>query len=118
MMMKGNVEQTTKSEKVLNQKSIGFSLNSKEKVIIDFPKEGEVVSPPHYAFSIRTNVPVIKIELSVNGGNWRPCREAAGKWWYDWNEFKSKTYAVHARSILTDGRKIISSLRRFVVNEK
>jgi hypothetical protein len=106
------------SKKLTKQNSFAFSKDSKEKITIDFPKEGEVISSSHYAFNISTNVPVAEIELSVNGGNWRPCREAVGKWWYDWSGYKSGTYAVHARSSLPDGRKIISSLRRFIVKMK
>ena len=101
--------------KLSRQYELTFSKNSREKVHINYPKEGQNISSPSYTFNISTNVQADRVELSIAGGNWEPCREALGTWWYDWYDYEPGPYAAHARLVLFDGRKIVSSLRRFVV---
>ena len=56
---------------------------STESVTIDYPCEGEVVQPGHYAVRI-SGAPESDIELSVNDSDWMVCRSAVGYHWFDW----------------------------------
>ena len=53
-------------------------------VLIDFPREGEMVRPPHYTIRLSTPKPA-PVEVSINGGPWQPARESCGYQWVDWN---------------------------------
>ena len=88
------------------------------KVEIDYPKEREVVSSQQYTFRISTSGPAEKIEVSIGGGLWQPCRKADGQWWYDWQGYSSKKYDIQARALSSDGKKYMSSFRSFIVSIK
>jgi hypothetical protein len=89
-----------------------------EKITVEYPKEGERINSTHYAFKISARFPVVKVEVSLDGGAWKACRQAAGHWWFDWTGFSSKNYVLHARARTKDGAEHMSSVRRFVVNAK
>jgi hypothetical protein len=77
--------------------------NSPAKITIDFPKEGESINSMHYSFKIATHIPGVKVDVSLNGGGWVPCREAAGHWWFDWSAYSTGTYKLQARAALPGG---------------
>ena len=83
-------------------------------VYIDHPGEGEKVLTGHYAVRIgvdRSNC----AELSINGGDWVPCRKSVGYFWYDWWPNKSGSYRLVVRAKLQDGSTIKSPVRTFTV---
>ena len=52
-------------------------------ITIDYPRENEKVMVGHYA--VRVSAPSgAQVELIVNNGEERPCRESIGFYWYDW----------------------------------
>lgn len=53
-------------------------------VSIDYPAEGEIVRPGHYAVRL-TAAGAAQAQLRVNGGEWTDCREAVGHYWLDWS---------------------------------
>lgn len=51
---------------------------------IDYPQEGEMVYPGHYA--VRIGAPGAEaVELSINEGPWLECRKSVGYFWHDWD---------------------------------
>ncbi|MBV9079911.1 MAG: hypothetical protein JO102_02190, partial [Elusimicrobia bacterium] len=53
------------------------------KPSIDFPVEGELVLPGHYA--VRVSAPEGSgPEISTDGKQWNACRPAVGYFWFDW----------------------------------
>ena len=91
---------------------------SMNTVIIDYPQEDEVITSQHYTFRMSAAISAVKVDVSIDGGNWQPCRKSQDHWWFDWENYKSKNYAMHARLHSIDGGKHFSSLRRFVVKLK
>lgn len=85
---------------------------------IDYPQEDEVITSQHYTFRISAPISALKVDVSIDGGNWQPCRKSMGYWWFDWDNYKSKKYAMHARLHANYGTKPFSSLRRFIVKLK
>jgi hypothetical protein len=83
---------------------------------IDYPNEGERVSPAGYTFRVGAEERLAFAEISVDRGPWQPCRQACGFWWYDWNGYAPGEHAVAARAVAQDGRTLNSTLRRFVVD--
>jgi hypothetical protein len=90
----------------------------RDMVKIDYPEEGEVITSHQYTFRISTGTPGAEVDVSIDGSNWMPCRESLGHWWFDWNTYKSKRHALHARVYAKDGGRYVSSLRRFIVKLK
>ena len=88
------------------------------EIMVEYPKEGERINSTHYAFKISARIPVVKVEVSLDGGRWKACRQAAGHWWFDWTGYSPKNYVLHVRARSKEGAEHLSSVRRFVVNAK
>jgi len=84
------------------------------QVVIDFPVEGEIVTSPAYACRIGVS-PTDRVEVSIDGKEWLPCRESVGYWWYDWSGYNAGPHTLQARIPSTGKRFIKSSLRQFTV---
>ncbi len=67
-------------------------------VFIDYPREGEIVSAGHYTVRIGTVPAAATVELSIDGGVWTPCREAAGYWWFDWSGIGAGPHHLQVRA--------------------
>ena len=78
----------------------------KTYVVIDHPKDGEVLSSHHYA--VRIGASGNAAEMSIDGSDWKPCRLAAGYFWFDWSSIPSGQHKLTAR-IKTAGGKSKSS---------
>ena len=81
---------------------------AKDFVAIDFPKGGEVLNPSHYA--VRISASRAPVEISIDGSAWKPCRQAAGHFWFDWSKIPSGAHKLAARARTPDGRTIKSKV--------
>ena len=84
-------------------------------VVIDHPAEGEIVSGLAYVMRIGASAGG-HVEVSINNGDWAPCRNSAGYWWFDWGYFKPGPHTITAR--IVDGKgKILkkSAVRKCTV---
>lgn len=86
------------------------------KASIDFPKEGELVTSPHYSFRIEAPLNAEKVEICIDGSPWQLCRYASGRWWYDWSGYQSGEHEVVVRTLPFDSRNYLLSTRRFSVS--
>jgi hypothetical protein len=84
-------------------------------VWIEYPQPGEVVRRPHYTLQVCASSEAVGVDVSIDGGDWRPCRESMGLWWYDWTGFSPGQHHAFARIALDDGRLEVSQPRRFIV---
>lgn len=83
----------TSADKTARPKKAGRT----SRVTIDYPQEGEVLTGPTYAFRISGVPAKAQAEVSVNGTEWRPCREAVGLWWFDFSGYSDGEYELRAR---------------------
>ena len=81
---------------------------------VDFPAEGELVFPGHYAVRIHA-LDAAAVEVSVDGGPWSPCREALGYHWHDWNPSEPGSHEIVAR-VKIGGRWKRSKTRACIVS--
>ncbi len=65
-------------------------------IVVDFPKEGEIITNSCYAFRIGASEGNT-VEISIDSGNWENCRPAAGFWWYDWANYSPGLHFIKAR---------------------
>jgi len=99
---------------VVKKSSKKVSSGFKKKILtIDFPKENEVITSPHYAVRITSSENSL-VELSVNNGPWKPCRydhDGSGSWywWFDWSNYLKGPHKLVARIKDAKGRVIKKS---------
>jgi hypothetical protein len=76
---------------------------------IDYPQEGEAVTAPQY--TVRVTVPegAPFVDVSVDKGEWQPCRFAVGHWWFDWAGYSAGQHTLRARVVGPDGNETIVS---------
>lgn len=85
----------------------------RREVSIDYPVEGEAVRPGHY--SIRLTAPAAaQAQIRLDGGEWKPCRDAVGHFWYDWSPVGGPAL-IEARARAGAGRWTAAPARRCVV---
>ena len=78
-------------------------------VLIDYPKENEVITGgSHYAVRIGASSDGA-VELQINGPEWLPCRFNAGYWWYDMHDLKAGAKKITARLLDSTGKTIKKS---------
>lgn len=84
-------------------------------VAIDYPQVQEAIRHPEYSLRLTTVPEAASVEVSIDGGDWRPCREAVGHWWYDWSGFSNGRHELMARVRKTDGDLAVSPVRETLV---
>lgn len=85
-------------------------------VQIKCPREGEEIAQPSYTFQLAAKPGTEGVEVSIDQGEWLPCREALGLWWYDWSGFDKGEHELAARARRSDGIAPRSSTRLFSVS--
>ena len=89
-------------------------LLSAPSVAIEYPKQDEVVRHPEYTVRICAREHADAVEVAFDQGDWQPCREALGFWWFDWKGFDSGEHEIVARS-RKNGLNSRSEAREFFV---
>ena len=85
------------------------------EITVDYPQEKECVISPDYTFRIAAAA-ASRVEISIDDGEWRPCRPADRYWWYDWSGYMSGKHQAVARiQPQNDGQKSTSQTCRFRV---
>lgn len=82
---------------------------------VDFPQQGEKVTGLQYTLRVSAPAEAGRVELSVDQGDWRPCRESVGYWWFDWADYGPGEHEFTARVHTLDGRVLLSEPRQCVV---
>jgi hypothetical protein len=67
-------------------------------IIIDYPTANEAIVGFHYAIRIGASSDGA-VEISIDSADWLPCRNAAGYWWFDWENFSPGTHTITARIV-------------------
>lgn len=83
-------------------------------VLLDYPQQGETVRAGHYAIRIAAK-DGLKVEVSIDGGVWTECRNAAGYYWYDWTPAAPGQHQIVARATNGGPRPKLSEERVVVV---
>ena len=82
-----------------------------DMVQIDYPKNNEEISIGT-GYTVRISATeCAAVEISVNDGEWKPCRNASGYWWFDWDETEAGKYKLYARMVKSSGEIIVSKRR-------
>jgi hypothetical protein len=84
---------------------------------IDFPQEGELVVPGHYAVRI-TAQPGFDVEISTDGKIWQFTRPSVGFHWFDWYPAKPGRTVLSVRVKSGKSRWKTASERECVVLDR
>lgn len=83
----------------MKKKTATTGRKPKYEITIDHPKNGEVIThKAHYAIRVGTPNQGI-VEISIDGGNFVPCRHSVGYWWYDWVNIPLGEHTIVARLV-------------------
>ncbi len=86
----------------------------KKQVVIDHPIEGEIIRSHTYTFRIGAT-PTDRVEVSIDGKEWRPCRPSVGYWWFDWSGYNAGPHRIKARIPGAGNRFVASKPRQVTV---
>lgn len=84
------------------------------QVSIDYPQENEKIVSSNYTFRVSAPLDAERVELSLDNGEWRPLRQAAGFWWYDCAGIAAGPHDAALRIIQAGGRALSLQPRRFI----
>lgn len=83
---------------------------------IDYPGTGETLAPGQpYSFRIAAPGDAKEVRLSIDDGDWKPCRCDNGYWWYDWTAQAPGDHVAVSRVIEADGSVLVTQPRLFKV---
>ncbi|MDE2038403.1 MAG: hypothetical protein KGO96_02670 [Elusimicrobia bacterium] len=92
---------------ILRRKHQGKKRES-ARLSVDFPRQGEIISFPTYTLRLSAPQDLKNVEVSIDGGAWRACRQAEGFWWYDWSDYDDGEHSIVTRVELREGRMLAS----------
>jgi hypothetical protein len=84
-------------------------------VTVDFPQEKEVVTSPEYTLRLGASLDAAQVEVSIDGSDWKACRESVGFWWFDWSGYSKIAHKISGRVTTKDGRVVYGDPRSFSV---
>lgn len=82
---------------------------------IDYPRQGETITGAGYTFRVSAPLDSRVVEVAIDQGPWKPCREASGFWWFDWSGYESGEHQLVARLVTAEGRPISTEPHEFLV---
>ncbi len=83
-------------KKSVKKKDVKENSRKRHYVVVDFPEDNEIISHCDYTVKIGASNGDC-VEVSVDGGNWFPCRRAEGYWWFDWLNYPEGFHKIEAR---------------------
>lgn len=78
--------------------------------LIDYPQQDETLLCPQYTIRL-TAEKARYVEVSINNGEWQPCRINSGYWWYDWHLMGPGSLSIIARMKTSDSTWQQTSVR-------
>lgn len=96
-----------------NHDGMTKAVQSRPAVRVECPGEAAVIARPSYTIHIAAGPGADSVQVSIDHGDWLPCREALGLWWYDWSGFEKGPHELSARSRAGEGIPTDSAPRRF-----
>ena len=83
------------------------------RISVEYPQEGELITSSSYTFRIDGSAP--RVEIAIDGGDWRPCRRSDDYWWFDWSDYDSGRHQAIVRSAQRTGLEFATRTCRFLV---
>ncbi len=88
------------------------TLTIDEHVTQDFPKENEVITSSHYTLRFSASYETKAVEVSIDNGPWKYCRQTDGYFWFDWTNYTSGRHEIRARARLQDNETDTAAARK------
>lgn len=76
---------------------------------IDYPRPGDAIAPGQpYSFRVSAPADAQEVRLSIDDGEWKPCRKDDGHWWFDWSAQAEGEHIAVSRVIESDGSMLVT----------
>lgn len=75
---------------------------------LDYPQAREKIVSRHYTLRLTAYESAASVEVSINEGQWQPCRFSVGHWWYDWADYGSGKHTLRARATGPNGQEVLA----------
>lgn len=82
---------------------------------LDYPQPGETIVSPEYAVRVTAPEGTVRVEISIDGGPYRLCRESVGHWWYDWAGYEPGEHEAVVLARTAGGKAVTVGPRVFRV---
>ena len=69
---------------------------------IELPRAHEVVTSVFYEIRIAAEN-AARVEVSIDGSVWLPCRCGHDYWWYEWSDYRPGDHQIRAQARGSDG---------------
>lgn len=79
-------------------------MEPKPYIVIDHPANGEKIHPNHYTIRIGAGGGE-NVHISIDEGDWKPCRPSHGYYWFDWHSIEPGEHKVVAKMTLVTGNQ-------------
>ncbi len=86
----------------------GAPLQLAPRPAVDYPAQGEKIAGPQYTLRVCAPPAAGSVEVSVDHGDWQPCRSSVGYWWFDWAGYEPGEHELIARARTLDGTLLLS----------
>ena len=83
------------------------------KIAVDYPQEGELITSSRYTFRIDGSAP--RVEIAIDGDDWRPCRRSDDYWWFDWSDYDAGRHQAIVRVAPQGEQESVTRTCRFLV---
>ena len=83
------------------------------RIAVEYPQEGEIITSSSYTFRIDGNA--ARVEIAIDGGDWRSCRRSDDFWWFDWSDYDSGRHQAMVRVAPPAGQESAARTCRFLV---
>ena len=77
---------------------------------IELPRDKEVVTSAFYSIRVASGE-AGKVEVSIDGSIWQPCRFTGDYWWYEWSDYAPGPHQIRAQFYDGDGRVLALQTR-------
>lgn len=89
--------------------------SARTMLAVDFPRQGERITTPQYTLRLSAPEDVAGMDISIDQGDWQPCRKSVGYWWYDWSGYENGEHEIVARVQTGNGKDISCEPHEFFV---
>ena len=81
------------------------------RIAVEYPREGELITSSRYTFHIDGSA---RVEIAIDGDDWRPCRRSDGYWCFDWSGYDSGRHQAIVRTAPLTGEPATRTCRFLV----
>lgn len=85
-------------------------------LLVEFPRKDERIASTDYTIRVSAPESAEKVLVSIDEGEWQPCRPAVGYWWYDWSGYGNGEHRIVVSLETAQGTRVVSEPHEALVD--